>query len=94
VPVLPGALELARAGVFPGGSQRNHGHVSHQIDWGDTDTTEQLILADAQTSGGLLIAVAPDRAAALAAALSQRGVAPREIGKVTGDIGRISITRD
>jgi selenide,water dikinase len=94
IPVLDGALELARQGVYPGGSQRNLGHVSARVDWGDLEESEQLLLADAQTSGGLLIAVAAERAEALAAELARRGVPAAAVGEVTGEAGRVRLLRD
>jgi len=93
VPVLAGAWELARAGIFPGGTRRNLAHVQPHVHWDGLDEVEQLVLADAQTSGGLLIAVAPERAAALAEALTARGVLAAEIGEVTGEAGRVRVTR-
>jgi selenide, water dikinase len=93
VPVVEGVWDLLRAGIYPGGSQRNLDHVSPRVDWGDLDAAEQLLLADAQTSGGLLIAVAPERAAALRAELAARGVPVAEIGTVTDTPGRVRVRR-
>jgi selenide,water dikinase len=94
VPVVAGVWDLLRADTYPGGSRRNHAHVSPHVDWGDLDDYEQLLLADAQTSGGLLIAVAPDRAAALRAELAARGTLAAEIGTVTAESGRVRVSRD
>lgn len=80
VPLIDGALDLARRGVVPGGTQRNHVYVDKHADWGDLSEPEQLLLADAQTSGGLLVATRdPDR---LTAALDARAVHCAEIGQV------------
>jgi len=91
VPVLEGALDLARAGVVPGGTRRNHTFVRPHTDWGELPEPEQVILADAQTSGGLLIAAtAGDR---LAEELGRRAVPFAEIGRVEeGEPGTIRIT--
>ena len=91
VPVLPGVLDLARADVVPGGTKRNHAFVSPSTDWGELTRPEQMVLADAQTSGGLLIAAADgDR---LAAELAARHVPFAEIGEVTeAPAGRITVT--
>ena len=91
VPIIDGALELAREGVVPGGTERNHAFVSPHVDWGSLTQPEQLLLADAQTSGGLLVATRqPD---ALHAALSARGVTSARIGTIRdGDPGRIDVT--
>lgn len=89
VPLMPGVPELARAGVVPGGTRRNLAFLSGyektgrlRVGWEEDFTeTEKLILADAQTSGGLLIAAAPERAGALKAALARRGVPAWEVGR-------------
>ncbi len=90
VPVLEGVLELARQGVVPGGTGRNHAFVSPHVDWGALGEPEQMVLADAQTSGGLLVA-APD-GERLAASFEARDVPFAEIGTVTeGRPGRVAI---
>jgi selenide,water dikinase len=83
LPLLSGALELARLGAVPGGTRRNL--ESAVAEW-DADLTEpeRLLCTDAQTSGGLLIAVAPERAPAMLAALRD-GATPAAavIGRIT-----------
>ena len=55
-PILPGALELARADKVPGGTRANLDFVESDLDsGGDVDPARMLIAADAQTSGGLLL---------------------------------------
>jgi selenide,water dikinase len=54
VPVLPHARELAATGYVPGGSRRNLDWVRNQLDTGPVDELTLTLLADAQTSGGLL----------------------------------------
>ncbi len=72
MPVLPGVLDLAMRDVVPGGTKRNHAYLGPNVDWGELSTPEQLVLADAQTSGGLLIATLdPER---MARELTSRGV--------------------
>jgi len=56
VPVLDGSLDLARRDVVAGGTKRNHAWLQPTTDWGACTMPEQLLLADAQTSGGLLLA--------------------------------------
>lgn len=73
VPVIDGVRDLLAQGMVAGGTQRNHAFVSEHIDWGDLPIDEQMLLADAQTSGGLLIAVEADRAGDLVGALEARG---------------------
>lgn len=90
VPLLPGVRDLARRGVVPGGTRRNHEHVRGHVDWGELGEPEQLVLADAQTSGGLLI-VARD-ADAIAGALAVRGVPAARIGRTeAGTPGHVRI---
>jgi selenide,water dikinase len=91
VPLLPGVLDLARGDVVAGGTKRNHAWVSPTTDWGGCTLPEQLLLADAQTSGGLLIATGqPDE---LRTAFSDRGVAFAEVGRITdGTQAHIEIT--
>jgi selenide, water dikinase len=93
VPVIDGVLALLEAGVVPGGTQRNHAWVSEVTDWGALGTAQQLVLADAQTSGGLLLAVAPDAVDSLVADLTARGTpAAAVIGQLTdGASGRIAV---
>ncbi|MEO8476671.1 MAG: selenide, water dikinase SelD [Actinomycetota bacterium] len=80
VPLIDGVRELARDGVVPGGTQRNHAFVDAATDWAELDLDEQLVLADAQTSGGLLIATADPEA--LETALVAREVPVACIGEV------------
>ncbi len=69
VPILPGARALAGAGHVPGGTKRNLADVGAFVDWGATDPLTRTLLTDAQTSGGLLIALPRERAHALVAEL-------------------------
>jgi selenide, water dikinase len=90
VDVLDGALDLAERDVVAGGTRRNRAFVDPVVDWGDLAEAERLVLADAQTSGGLLIAARrPDR---LREELGRRGVPFAEIGTtLAGEPGRIDI---
>jgi selenium donor protein len=75
VPLLPGVRELAAAGSVPGGSLDNLAHVEPHVEWSESPSRlDKLLLADAQTSGGLLIALPGDDAKELLAALTQRGL--------------------
>jgi selenide,water dikinase len=56
VPVIDGTRQAQRAGHLPGGSRRNRAWVAPHGDFGDLSDDELLLLADAQTSGGLLLA--------------------------------------
>jgi len=62
MPFTQGALNYARKGIFPGGSADNKLFFETQARFApDLDEIEQLLLFDAQTSGGLLLCVPPDR---------------------------------
>ncbi len=56
VPLIAGAIEALRAGFVPGGSRRNLDWVAPHTDVGTASEETLLLLADAQTSGGLLVA--------------------------------------
>jgi selenide, water dikinase len=56
VPFIEGAAEAVRAGFVPGGTRRNLDWVAPHTEFGHTGADDLLLLADAQTSGGLLIA--------------------------------------
>lgn len=94
VPLLPGARELAAAGTVPGGTRRNRDAVSAHVQFdAAVSDVERLLLCDAQTSGGLLFAVAPDKSNALLARLAEANVAAASIGQfVDTHAGRIEIT--
>ncbi len=88
VPLLPGIGDLAAAGVVPGGTRRNLAAAGHVTRFGDLDEVDQIVLADAQTSGGLLLAVAQDRCNDLVAALEEAGTsAAAVIGEVVDGTG-------
>ena len=91
VPVLPGVRALAEAGVVPGGSRRNRDWVAPPLDAAGFGELDVLLLADAQTSGGLLFGAAPDRAADAVAALAADGGAAAVIGEVRTGTGRIRL---
>ena len=84
VPVLPGTWDLLEQGVVPGGTHRNLEAVADTVQW-DREMTEQqqLLLCDAQTSGGLLISVAETKLDDL---LSQLAVSDVPVAAVIGEI--------
>jgi selenide,water dikinase len=79
--------------MVAGGTRRNHAFVSPDVDWAGLPEDEQLLLADAQTSGGLLLSVDPARAGTLVAALQRLGTpAAAVIGHtVEGTPGHVGI---
>ncbi len=94
LPVFDFARPLAEAGLVPGGTRRNLDFVSPHTTWkGDVGEEERLIACDAQTSGGLLIAVAADRERKLVAELEARETpAAALIGEiVAGEPGAIEV---
>jgi len=94
IPVLEGVRGFIGGGVVPGGTVDNLDHVSAFVDFSDRRSrTDRLILADAQTSGGLLIAVAPNDAEPLVESLIAHGVSRAAVigrFRASGD-GRISV---
>ena len=78
VPTLDGALDLAQRDVVAGGTKRNHAWLRPTTDWGACTLPEQLLLADAQTSGGLLLATDDPQP------LIDAGVGAHVIGSTTG----------
>jgi selenide,water dikinase len=91
VPVLEGVRQLVAAGVYAGGSERNLTSVTSFITSDEVDETTVRILADAQTSGGVLISVPSDRSDEMVDALASAGtLAADVIGEIVG--GRPHIT--
>ncbi len=91
-PVLPGAWDLLEDGVAPGGTHRNLQSVADAVQWHpDITENQQLLLCDAQTSGGLLIAVPGDKRDALVSELQSAGtLCAAVVGEITeGPAGRI-----
>lgn len=93
VPVLAEVWDFARQNVVPGGTRRNLASVEPFMDWSErVDEVQRLVLSDAQTSGGLLIAVDPSAAEALLADLRANDVDARVIGAFTDRVGRIEVS--
>lgn len=92
VPILDGAQALAEQGVVPGGTRRNLGHAEGFTDFGELPAPRRVLLADAQTSGGLLMAVEPSVESEMLEALANAGVAAAVIGRlVEGPSGRVTV---
>jgi selenide,water dikinase len=84
VPLLTGALELARQGIGPGGTERNKNYFGGFVSVAsDIEEAVRELLFDPQTSGGLLLSVAGDKAEAMLNAMASQGVPASVIGKVT-----------
>jgi selenide,water dikinase len=83
LPVLPGVRELVAGGYVPGGSQKNRAFFGDSLFVVGATETDVALLADAQTSGGLLFSVSPYRCEALLEALRQNATpAAVRIGEV------------
>jgi selenide, water dikinase len=83
LPALDGALELAAAGVETGGAAHNRRYVALSLAVADGVAPELVTLAyDPQTSGGLLFAIASDRAEAVSATLAAAAIDFWPVGRV------------
>jgi len=93
LPILPGALDYLRADNIPGGGRRNREYYGRWVHPERSLGEEQLaLLHDPQTSGGLLVAVAPDRANELEEALRAAGEPVWRIGEaVDGEPGTLKV---
>ncbi len=94
VPMLEEATILVRQGAVAGGTARNYEYLRPKVSFNGLDEGERILLCDAQTSGGLLMAIPADRLESLTAALRRHGVATvAHIGEITaeGD-GSIDVT--
>lgn len=93
MPFMNGVFELAQEGIVPGGTKRNLEFVSKDICTSEHLAEFQLhMLADAQTSGGLLISVSPDKAESLVNALkSKETLAYHIIGEVQSNDGEVKV---
>jgi len=83
LPVLPGVPELIRTGHISGGTKRNLKDLATQVDFGETVEASRLILADPQTSGGLLMSVSAERVSQLMELLRDDAPNATIIGHVT-----------
>lgn len=96
VPVIPAAWEYVRAGIAPGGTHANWRFLADWVRYEEgLGKEEQLLLSDAQTSGGLLVAIAAEGAADMLKALGKVGVQTAAvIGRLgTGEPGHILVSR-
>jgi selenide,water dikinase len=85
VPILEDARALVRAGAIAGGTARNYEYMKPKVTFDGLDEGEQILLCDAQTSGGLLLAVPARQLDTLIGALQRRSVVPAHIGEIVGE---------
>jgi selenium donor protein len=94
VPVIPEAASLALSGAVPGGTENNLDYVSTFVTWKEgVPRSTKIILCDAQTSGGLLMAVKPAQSGAFLSELIAKGITDAAIvGEIISPgAGRIHI---
>jgi selenide, water dikinase len=94
LPLLPLALDMAEMGLLPGGLHANRHHLGTRVRMdGEVPTALADVLFDPQTSGGLLMAIAADKASILIENLKGRGVLQASpVGRVVdGAAGTISV---
>ena len=91
VPLMSNIIQLANAGMVPGGTYHNLEYVGKSVSWGENvDEIFKVILCDPQTSGGLLISVPEEKSSVLLDKLLYYGIDNSEIiGKVynQGELG-------
>jgi len=94
VPLLPGVIECAAAGILPGGVERNRESCGDRVATGPgVEPAMIAVCLDPQTSGGLLIAIAEDAAGTLVERLQAAGVTAAVVGCMTGKgEGRVTVT--
>jgi selenide,water dikinase len=91
LPVIPEALEWAKQGVATGASGRNWTGYGHEVEFSGEDW-KQKILTDPQTSGGLLVACAPDAQKQVLAEFEKRGFPDaRVIGKLKAGPAKLTV---
>jgi selenide, water dikinase len=93
IPLLAHAKNLASRGVIPGGTQRNL-EAAVNVDWSpELSAADRYLCCDAQTSGGLLLAVPAENESAILTALrEERTPSAAVIGRITsGPVGHIQV---
>lgn len=96
VPVLPAAREYVKAGIAPGGTRANAKFLADWVEYAPgISQEEQLLLSDAQTSGGLLASVPEAQAEEVTRELAAAGtLASAIVGRISGTgSGKIRVTR-
>lgn len=94
VPIIEKAREFAIAGIVPGGTLNNLDWVKNDVVWAEgISRTDQILLCDAQTSGGLLIALSREDGAKLVAELTKSGIDGRIIGRFEPGDGKILVVK-
>jgi selenide,water dikinase len=84
IPFIEGVRDLARRDLFPSGSRRNHAAYRELVDWGGISEMDQLMLCDAQTSGGLLVAIPLENRSRFESAFESEPYSAARIGTING----------
>ncbi|MGZ8868111.1 MAG: selenide, water dikinase SelD, partial [Thermoanaerobaculia bacterium] len=90
VPVLDGAREFLENGYRPGGTIRNAEGFRRRVRLSVSES-EYMLMCDAQTSGGLLMAVPPEKSDKLESRLKQSGLFYAKVGRITDEKGVVSL---
>jgi selenide,water dikinase len=93
IPLLPGVQQLAESGYVTGASGRNWAGYGHDVNLaGQITPVQQMLLTDPQTSGGLLVACAPDTVDEVLALFAREGFAHAAvIGEMAPGLPRVSV---
>lgn len=91
VPILPQTADYLAKGFCPGGTKRNVGSFRRKVQLSDVGEETFTLFCDAQTSGGLLMAVPSERRDAIEARFADGGLFYAKIGKLTTESGSITI---
>jgi len=84
VPVIPGAEEMAAAGIIPGGTINNLEFSNRFVKWDENISyVRKILLCDAQTSGGLLVSIPAGFADNIIKNLSDKGIKGVVIGRMS-----------
>ena len=86
LPALPGALELAEAGVRTGGDRRNRDYAGPHVE-SSASAVDEALAFDPQTAGGLLVSLPADKSVVLEATCADRGVELYRVGRVDAGSG-------
>lgn len=88
VPLYPAVTEMTSMGMIPAGAYRNLEYFRPHLNWQGTPGAKEdalIILADPQTSGGLLVALSPEKVDRYITLLKERGTAGHPIGQISTD---------
>lgn len=93
VPLLPGAWKACEDGFVPGGARSNGRYLGEALYLDGVGETEQNLVLDPQTSGGLLFSVSNSDASALCGRLKDNGILASVVGDVTEGPARVRIAK-